>query len=175
VVGAVRLEGVDSVRGGWGTVGVGLSSAWVLRVDKSTVGADLDGSSTGWICGESKGVGPADRGARRGCEVGGSGVGLGSSSSLGNRGCGLDWLVCLVHVPEEEGWVTCLNTALGLLSSRNASRSSSCCALRQSLVVGRFGSDAGLGALSNGINEGVELINIESLRRRRSGNEGSSP
>ena len=58
-VDSVALEGVDSVGDRGRSVGVGLSSARVERVDESAVSTDLDGGGAGRIGSESPGVGPA--------------------------------------------------------------------------------------------------------------------
>lgn len=70
VVNIVVLESIDGVRDGGRSVRVGLSSARVERVDESTVGADLDLSSTGWVSSEGPGVDPVDWGARGGSKIG---------------------------------------------------------------------------------------------------------
>jgi len=62
-----------------------------------------------------------------------------------------------------------------LLGSSNASGSSSGGVLSLSLVVSALSSDTSLWALSDVVGQGVELVDIESLRRWRSGYEGSSP
>jgi len=182
VVNLVLLESIGSVGSGWWAVGVGLSSTWVIRVDETTVGADLDLSSACGVCGESVGVGPVNRGARRWCKVGRRRVGgrrSGGSRSRGN-GRSRSRLVVLSLVPvPPEGRVTSLklgtDAPLCLLGSSNASGSSSGGVLSLSLVVSALSSDTSLWALSNVVGQGVELVDIESLRRWRSGYEGSSP
>ena len=184
MVNLVLLEGIGSVGSSWWAVGVGLSSTWVIRVDETTVGADLDLSSTCGVCGESVGVGPVNRGARRWCKVGRGRVGgrrsSGSRSRSRGRGRSRSRVVVLSLVPvPPEGRVTSLklgtDAPLCLLSSSGASGSSSGGVLSLSLVVSVLSSDTSLWALSNVVGQGVELVDIESLRRRRSGYEGSSP
>jgi hypothetical protein len=67
----VALEGVDSVGSSGRTVGVGLSGAWVERVDEAAVGADFNSCWASRLRGEGISVGPADRSARRRSDVGG--------------------------------------------------------------------------------------------------------
>ena len=182
VVDLVLLESIGSVGGSRWAVSVGLSSTWVIGVDESAVGADLDLSSTGWVGSESVGVGPVNRAARRRCKVGrgwvGRGCGGGGRSRSLGRSRSRSRVVLLVPVPPESR-VACLKLGtsgpLCLLSSSSASSGSGGDILSLGLVVGYFFNETSLGALSEVVGHGIELVDIECLRGRRCGHEGSSP
>lgn len=61
----IVAESVNGVRGADRTEAVRLNSTRILGVDKTTVGANLEGSRAGRISSEGEGVGPADWSARR--------------------------------------------------------------------------------------------------------------
>jgi hypothetical protein len=88
MVDLVLLESIGSVGSSRGTIGGWLRSARVERVNEAAVGADLDSRRTGRVAGESPGIGPVHRRARRRDNVGrGDGRrGDDGSRSLGHTG-----------------------------------------------------------------------------------------
>lgn len=82
---SVVLEGISSVGSDMRSVGVGLSSARVFRVDKSTVGTNLNIGSTTRGSGESESVSPANWSAGRWGHVGRRLVGRRQSTARNRR------------------------------------------------------------------------------------------
>lgn len=137
VVNGVVLESIDGIGNSGRSVGVGLSSARVERVDESTVGADLDLSSTGWVSSEGPGVDPVDWGARRGSKVGrrlaGSRQSITRSRRLGGRRATWWWVATSgrrrsrlsttsVDRVGRRCWVVAVLLGLGLVVGLSSSR-----------------------------------------------------
>jgi hypothetical protein len=195
LVRGVVVEAINGVILGRGTGTGGLRSTWVLGVDETAVGADLDGSRAGRVGGEGEGVGPVDGSARgRNDAVGGgrslgglsasnSRCSCGGSSLLSSGGCGghaglgSRVVVVLVPQPPEGALLEVISVPLGLgLSSGSAGNSRSSRNLGGRLLVssllGRADTDGR--SLSEGSN-GIKTSRVESLRSRAGGDEGGSP
>jgi hypothetical protein len=173
----VALEGVDSVGSGVRSVGVGLSSAWVERVDEAAVGTDFNGSWASRFGGEGISVGPAYRGAGRRSDVGRRRVESwragGGSLCRGGSSSGL--LLGLKPKPAslDVGTSTPL-CQLGSSSTRGGSGSGShSAALDVSCLCSL--SRANRGTLSERDWDGFERVDIESLGGRGSSDEGGGP
>jgi hypothetical protein len=170
---SMALEGVNGVGLDLGAVGVGLAGTWVVRVNETTVGANLDVSSASGVRSEGVGVGPINGFAARRGNIGGLWVGRRSlgrsrSSSLGRYD--------VVIVVEEEP--ASLKVSLSRLSSGSTSGSSGSSVLSSGLVVDTSlnrSTNTDRRALGQGHGDAVERADIESLGCRRSSNKGSGP
>jgi len=194
----VVQETLGSVILGRSASTLGLRSTWVIRVDETAVGADLDGSGASCDRGKSVGVGPAHWGAGRGNDTISSGRGL---SSLACRRCDdrVTSTICgcrlgrlrrrrlrsrrlglLGPCPSKSAGfkVLLVNASLHLssLGGSNACSGSGSGRLCRALDVGSLLSRTNTnGRALGGSTDGVKRSRIECLRGRAGGDEGSSP